>query len=237
MFRMKLFCFFAAISAALGTVQVYGQGQSQISAVIDVGTGFSDDKSWAPSVLYYEQIGLNRVPWFRLGLGIRAWGYYANRTNLYTKTGSPQDYLEYRKVSANGLSFVVGANLRLWKIDLGVNTDVIGASFGSKRKAFYEKTTTTPGVGAPNYNQWLSTSPVIFNAAPLFLDNYNGQSEAYARIYLTRGIGLKIGYLYGHIAYHTHKADDRKVFLDNKQRRVSQNYGMPYAALSFPLQH
>ncbi|MCF2490408.1 hypothetical protein [Dyadobacter sp. CY347] len=234
---MKLFYVFAILAAALSTINVYGQTQSEASAVIDVGTGFSDDKSFAPSVLYYEQISLNRLPWLRFGLGIRAWGYYADRTNLYTKTGSPQDYLEYRKVSANGLSFVVGANLRFWKIDLGVNTDLIGAAFGSKRKAFYEKITTTPGVGAPNYNQWLSTSPVIFNAVPLFLENYNGQSEAYARIYLTRGIGVKIGYLYGHIAYRTHDAVDNKVFLDNRQRRVSQNYGMPYAALSFPLLH
>ncbi|MCE7067709.1 hypothetical protein [Dyadobacter sp. CY326] len=216
-------------------VKGYGQTQSQASAAIDVGTGFSNDNSWAPSVLYYEQVSLNRAPWFRFGLGIRAWGYYADRTNLYTRTDSPQDYLEYDKVSVNGLSFVVGANLRFWKIDLGVNTDLIGASFGSKRSGFYEKSTNTPGVGAPNYNKWLKTSPVIFNAVPLFVENYNGQSEAYARIYIGRRIGVKIGYLYGHVAYRTRNKNDSKVFLDNNQRRISQNYGVPYAAVSFPL--
>ncbi|SKC10068.1 hypothetical protein SAMN05660293_04190 [Dyadobacter psychrophilus] len=237
MFRMKVFYVFAVLIAALSAVNVYGQTQSQASAVIDVGTGFSDDNSFAPSVLYYEQVSMNRIPWFRFGLGIRAWGYYANRTNLYTKTDSPQDYLEYDKVSANGLSFVVGANLRFWKIDLGINTDLIGASFGSQRRGYYERNITEPGTGSPNNEMWLKTSPVIFNVAPLFLENYNGQSEAYARIYLTRRIGVKIGYVYGHIAYRTKNVADGKVFLDNNQRRVSQNYGMPYAAVSFPLLH
>ena len=237
MFRMKTFYIFAVLTAALSAMNVYGQNQSQASAVIDVGTGFSDDNSFAPSVLYYEQVSLNRVPWFRFGLGIRAWGYYANRTNLYTKTDSPQDYLEYNKVSANGLSFVIGANLRFWKIDLGINTDLIGASFGSQRRGYYERTSTSPGTGSPNNEQWLKTSPVIFNVAPLFLENYNGQSEAYARIYLTKRIGVKVGYVYGHIAYRTRNVKDGKVFLDNSQRRVSQNYGMPYAAVSFPILH
>jgi hypothetical protein len=215
MLRLKLLYPFVVAVILLATLKGHCQTQSQASAVIDVGSGFSNDKSWAPSVLYYEQVSLNRVPWFRFGLGIRAWGYYADRTNLYTKTDSPQDYLEYGKVS--------------------VNTDLIGASFGSKRSGYYEKATNTPGTGATNYNKWLSTSPVIFNAAPLFLENYNGQSEAYARFYLSRRIGVKVGYLYGHIAYRTRNKDDSKVFLDNNQRRFSQNYGMPYAAVSFPL--
>jgi hypothetical protein len=223
--------------AIFGSIKVYSQTQSQASAVIDVGTGFSNDNSWAPSVLYYEQVSMNKASWLRFGLGIRAWGYYADRTNLYTKSKSDADYLEYGKVSANGLSFVIGANLRFWKIDLGVNTDLIGASYGSKRRGFYDKISNTPGTGAANYNKWLPTSPVIFNLTPLFLNNYNGQSEAYARFYVSKRIGFKLGYVYGHIAYRTKDVNDMKVFLDNKQRRFSQNYGMPYAAVSFPLLH
>ena len=237
MLRMKVFYSLLIAGTLLTAVKSYSQTQSQASAVIDVGTGLGSDNSWAPSVLYYEQVSLNRVPWLRFGLGIRAWGYYADRTNLYTKTKTPHDFVEYDRVSANGLSFVVGANLRFWKIDLGLNTDIIGASLGSKRRGYYERQVTTPGTGEPNHQQWLRTSPVVFNVAPLFLENYNGQSEAYARIYVSKRIGIKLGYVYGHIAYRTRNINDNKVYLDNKQRRFSQNYGMPYAAVSFPILH
>jgi hypothetical protein len=213
----------------------FGQRQSQVSAGVDIGSGFNNT-SWAPSVLYHEEISPNNLPWLRAGLGIRAWGYYGGRTNLYTTTAGAKDFLEYNNVSANGLSFVVGANIRLWRIDLGVNTDLIGASLGSRRRGFYDKeATTSPGSGEPHYGKWLSTSPVILNLAPLALKNYNGQSEVYARIFIFKGMGLKLGYLHGQIAYATRKQNGRKVLLDNRQRRLYNVYNMPYVALTFPV--
>ncbi|CAG5074375.1 hypothetical protein DYBT9623_05068 [Dyadobacter sp. CECT 9623] len=209
-----------------------GQRQSQVSAGIDLGSGFNST-SWAPSILYHEEISPNNVPWLRFGLGLRAWGYYAGRTNLYSKK-SDSDYLEYDHVSANGVSFVAGVNLRFWRIDLGVNTDLIGASLGSRRRGYYDKLVGN-GTGRPNYGQWLSTSPVILNLVPLALKNYNGQSEVYARIFLTKRFGLKLGYVHGQIAYHTRERNNTKVLLDNSQRRAYNFYGLPYAAVSFPI--
>ncbi|WP_031528366.1 hypothetical protein [Dyadobacter crusticola] len=212
----------------------FGQRQSQVSAGVDVGAGFNST-SWAPSVLYHEEISPNNVPWLRAGLGFRAWGYYAGRTNLYSKK-SNSDFLEYTNVSANGVSFVIGANFRIWRVDLGVNTDLIGASYGTRRRGFYDKEPSVePTVGAPYYQQWISTSPVIFNFAPLALKNYNGQSEIYARVFLFKRLGVKLGYLHGQIAYVTRKQSNRKVLLDNRQRRVYNLYNMPYVALSFPI--
>ncbi|KQS25518.1 hypothetical protein [Dyadobacter sp. Leaf189] len=212
----------------------FGQRQSQVSAGVDVGSGFNSS-SWAASVLYHEEISPNNVPWLRAGLGFRAWGYYAGRTNLYSKK-SDSDFLEYTDVSANGVSFVIGANFRIWRVDLGVNTDLIGASYGTKRRGFYDKEPSIePTVGAPYYQQWISTSPVIFNFAPLALKNFNGQSEVYARIFLFKRLGVKLGYLHGQIAYVTRKQNDRKVLLDNRQRRIYNLYNMPYVALSFPI--
>ncbi|MCE6988807.1 hypothetical protein [Dyadobacter sp. CY323] len=211
----------------------YAQYGAPINAGFDVGAGATDN-SFAPSVLYYEAIGIPRANWLQFSLGIRAWGYYANRTNLYTKTANPQDYMEYRTVAANGLSFVVGANIKFWRIDLGVNTDLAGLAFGTQRHGFYEKTTTiNPGVGQQNYNQWLATSPVILNVLPLAFKNNNGQSELYARIFVAKRLGIKLGYVYGQLAYLTKKSDGKKVLLDNRQRRFSDNYGVPYVALTF----
>ncbi|MCE7062842.1 hypothetical protein [Dyadobacter sp. CY343] len=221
--------FFALI---LFSNTVTGQRQSQVSAGIDVGSGFNST-SWAPSILYHEEISPNNVPWLRFGLGLRAWGYYAGRTNLYSKK-SDTDFLEFDNISANGVSFVAGINLRFWRIDLGVNTDLIGASLGSRRRGYYDKLIGS-GTGKPNYGQWLSTSPVILNLVPLALKNYNGQSEVYARIFLTKRFGLKLGYVHGQIAYLTQERNNTKVLLDNRQRRAYNFYGLPYAAVSFPI--
>jgi hypothetical protein len=213
----------------------YAQYRTPVNAGFDVGAGATDN-SFAPSVHYYEGIGVPGANWLQFSLGIRAWGYYANRTNLYTKTASPKDYMEYRTVAVNGLSFVVGANIKFWKIDLGVNTDLAGLAFGTRRHGFYEKNTTAnPGTGQPYYNQWLATSPVILNALPLVLKNHNGQSELYARIFVAKRLGIKLGYVYGQLAYLTKKVSDRKVLLDNRQRRFSDNYGVPYLALTLPI--
>ena len=106
-------------------------------------------------------------------------------------------------------------------------------AFGSKRHALYPKTTTTPGVGQDFYNKQVSTAPSNFNALPLFFAKQNGQSEIFARIWVTRNLGIKLGYLAGRIVYVTKNLDGKKVVLDNGQRHFASAYGMPYAALSF----
>jgi hypothetical protein len=228
---MKSLCLF--LSLITGITSVSGQNQPTVNAGVDVGSGFKN-YAWAPSVLYHEEIGLRGANWLKFGVGLRAWGYYGGRVDLFTN--DEKNYLEYRQVSANGLSFVIGANIHFWRVDLGVNTDLAGISFGSKRHGFYEKTTSTPGTGEAHYNTWLNTSPVILNVAPLAFNNNNGQSEAYARIYFTRQIGVKLGYLYGQIAYSTKKDEaGERVHLDDRQRRVYNTYGMPFVALSFSI--
>lgn len=219
----------------LNTTFTHAQYTSPIAAGVDVGTGVGSN-SWAPSISYHEEIGSSKLPWLRFGLGFRAWGYYAGRTNLETKRiAGIKDYLEYRDVSINGLSFLVGANVSFWKLDIGVNTDLIGLTYGSKRHGYYEKNAPTNGTGAPNYNQWLASKPTLFNALPLVLRRNSGQSEAFVRFKAGRRIGVKVGYTYGRVTYTTKKIDDFNVYLDNNQRHVSKLYGLPYAALAFGL--
>ena len=226
---------FLLITMLSGTLTCYSQSQPQASAGFDLGSGFKNN-SLAPSVLYHEELGLHGIPWFRVGLGIRGWGYYSDNTNLLSQNSSSiKDTVQYRNVSTNGLSFVIGANFRVWKIDLGANTDLIGIAFGSKRSGLYSKNSSGSGDGAAYYNKWVRTSPVIFNMLPAVLSNYNGQSEVYARIWVTRKLGIKFGYVYGKTAYLTKDIGGEKVFLDNRQRRFSNTYGMPFAAVTLPL--
>ncbi|TLU98077.1 hypothetical protein [Dyadobacter luticola] len=218
--------FLAAIHPA------FGQNQSNVNAGIDVGTGFKNS-AWAPSLLYHEEVGIGKLSWLRLGLGLRAWAYYGEGATLSSKDES--NNLLFRKTSVNGASFVAGFNFCFPRVDIGINTDIGGLALGSKRSGFYEKTTSTPGIGELFYNTWLSTSPVNFDFLPLFLKNYNGQSEIYARIYLSKKMGLKLGYVLGQIAYKTNNVKERKVLLDDRERRVFDRYSLPYAALSFSL--
>lgn len=219
----------------LKTTFAHAQQISPISAGFDVGSGFGRS-SWAPSIAYHEEVGSQQFPWLRLGLGFRAWGYYAGRKNLESKrVAGVKDILEYRNISVNGLSFMAGLNLTFWKFDIGVNTDLIGLTYGTKRHGFYEKNTQTPGTGAPHYNQWLSTKPTVFNALPLAFHKNTGQSEAYVRFRASRELGVKVGYLYGRTTYTTRSVDGLNVYLDNNQRHVTTVYGLPYVALAFAI--
>lgn len=217
----------------LNATLTHAQYTSPIAAGVDVGTGVGSN-SWAPSIMYHEEIGSQKLPWLRLGIGFRAWGYYAGRTNLYTRRiAGIEDYLEYRDLSVNGVSFLAGVNVSFWKLDIGVNTDLLGLTYGTKRHGFYEKNVPAGGTGEPHYDQWLASKPTLFNALPLALRRNTGQSEAFVRFKAGRRVGVKLGYTYGRITYTTKKVDGFNVYLDNSQRHVSRVYGLPYAALAF----
>ncbi|TLV04101.1 hypothetical protein FEN17_07945 [Dyadobacter luticola] len=175
-------------------------------------------------------MSLTNFPYFRVGWGVRAWGYYAGRTNLVPKSSAfSDDTLKYGRLSANGASFLFGANFRLWKFDIGANTDIVGFAFGVKRHGLYDKSKLFEGEGAPYYNSYVPSNPSAFNVLPLVIDKQNGQSEVYIRYWITDRIGLKLAYVHGRITYSTSEK------LDNGQRRFSKTYGVPSASISFPL--
>lgn len=213
-----------------------GQNQSRVEAGLDIGGGFNSS-AWSPSVLYHEEVNFVRAPWFKVGVGIRLWGVYSGRADLRSQNvAATPDVLKYRNLSANGLSFVVGAGVKVWRIDLGANTDLAGLVLGSSRHALYSKATGSPaGDGAAYYNKYVLTAPTFGNVLPLLLTRQTGQSEVFIRTGIFRGFDVKVGYTYGRIAYATKKVEDKPVILDNAQQRFSKTYGMPYAALAINL--
>ncbi|GGN09513.1 hypothetical protein GCM10010967_51760 [Dyadobacter beijingensis] len=231
---MKILKVLVVILILKSTV-THAQYASAISGGVDVGAAFGSN-TLAPSIMYHEEIGPNRLPWLRLGLGFRTWGYYGGRANLYTKSvAGTQDFLEYRNTSLNGLSVLAGITLVFGKFDIGVDTDLAAITYGGKRRGFYEKTSANPGTGGAHYETWLATRPTIANALPLLLRRNSGQSEAFVRFRAWRTVGVKVGYTYGRVAYRTTRADGFHVYLDNNQRHVSDVYGLPYVALAFAI--
>jgi len=206
------------------------QSLSRVTSGVDLGLGYKD-KAWVPSIMYHQNLSLSNFSWFQIGWGVRTWAYYAGRTDLAPKDNllSGGDTLKFGKVTTNGISFLAGATVKLWKFDIGANTDLIGVAFGVRRRGLYTKSSSVEGEGAEFYNAYVPSSPTPLNAVPLFLNNNNGQSEVFLRYWITPRVGIKVGYVHGRISY---TATEK---LDNGQKRFSTTYGVPYAALAFPL--
>ncbi|HEV7350597.1 hypothetical protein [Telluribacter sp.] len=225
--------FLIVIISTFGLSGSFAQSLSRLSAGIDIGTGFQNG-DWAPSVTYHQHLSSAKMPWLQVGWGLRGWGYYsAGPTNLEAPDGAGgYDRLRVARLSVNGASFMLGFNIRLSILDLGVNTDILGLAFGKRREGLY--TIANPAAAddslAEQYNRsLLGTAPTNLNALPSVLRANNGQSEVYARVRITERFGLKVGYIAGRVAYRTN------VLLNNRKDRFASSYGMPYVALSLPL--
>lgn len=211
-------------------IKSFAQEVGRVSSGIDLGVG-NKDKEWVPNAMYHQELSLKNFDWFRIGWGVRVGGYYGGRTDLAPKnTSLSGDTLQFGKITTNTISFLVGANFRLWKFDIGANTDLIGIAFGVKRRGLYQRGLgTSDGAGSEYYNNYVVSRPNALNALPAVLDNQNGQSELYVRFWPINRLGLKLGYVFGRVTYQT------DVKLDNAQNKFSKTFGTPFVAVSFPL--
>ena len=227
---IRIIVFFVCVCSVPAFSQSPGsQSLARVTSGIDLGVGYLD-KQWAPSAMYHQELSLRHFPWFRVGWGVRAWGYYTGRKDLLPQTSAvSDDTLKFGRISSNGVSFLMGASIRLWRFDIGANTDLVGIAFGLKRRGLYTKSSAFEGEGQDYYNNYVRSNPATINALPLFMDKQNGQSEVFLRFWITDRIGLKVGYLHGRNTYAT------EVKLDNGHRRFSNTYGLPFAAIAFPM--
>lgn len=208
------------------------QSLSRVTSGVDVGLGYGyDNKQWAPSGTYHQELSLKHFPWFNVGWGVRTWGFYTGRTDLFPKSSvaaAAGDTMKYGNISTTGVSFLFGLNVKLWRFDIGANTDLISVVFGPNRKGLYDAASIS-GAGSEYVQQHVNSTPNLFNTVPLLVDNQNGQSELYVRYWVTNRIGVKAAYVYGSVAYKT------TVSLNGGQNLYSTTYGIPYLAVSFPL--
>ncbi len=215
-----------------GSQHSFAQSLSRITSGLDVGTGFKDHE-WSPSLLYYQNLSGNKARWLQIGWGIRASGYYKdNTTTLVAPSNAPgNDSLVSPRVSATGVSFLLGINLKFKYFDLGANADLMSIAFGSKSPALYR--IADPSMAsdsiAPLHNKLLDAGPRRLNALPWVWKQNNGMGEAYVRIWLHQRFGIKLGYMIGRAAYRAPKA------LNNGQKNFGTAFGMPFASISMPI--
>lgn len=222
----------AVLLVCLSTAFGYAQRISRVSSGLDLGTGFAPEQ-WAPSLFYYQNLHPARLSWAELSAGTRIWGFLANDVNLTAPANeTQQDIMQLSRASSTGISFVLGLNFRITRrFDLGGNADLVGFAFGKRRNALYRLASPA---SVPDSIQMLngkeiSIAPANVNIVPAFMKQNNGQAEAYVRIWFSEQIGVKLGYMWGQVAY---RSDER---LNNNQGRFSSFYRMPYAALCFPM--
>lgn len=212
----------------LSTVGSQAQYVSRVTSGVDLGTGY-DDKAWAPSVMYHQNLSINGFSWFNLSWGVRTSAFYTGaKTLLPPNNIAGGDSLKFGKLTSNSLSVLAGITLRFGKFDIGANTDLFGIAIGLKRKGYYLKNSFPQGEDSEYYNTHVSSSPNFFNVVPLAADKNSGQSEIFLRYWFTQRVGVKVGYIHGRQTYKT------EVKLAN-QDRFSTTYDMPYIAISFPL--
>ncbi|CAG5016789.1 hypothetical protein DYBT9275_05636 [Dyadobacter sp. CECT 9275] len=217
--------FFLSVSTSISA-----QSLSRVTSGIDLGFGYDYDKKISvPAVTYHQELSLRNFSWFNIGWGVRTSGYYAGRTDLIPKnTALSGDTLKFGKVTSNSVSFLLGANVRLWHFEIGANTDIFGVTFGARRRGLYTSS-RLGGAGEEYYNAYVKSTPTAVHALPLLLDKQAGQSEIYLRYWITPRIGVKFAYIHGRTTYVS------EVKLNNDQKRFSTTYGVPYVALSFPI--
>ena len=227
MSNMKFFKI-SILLIALSSITSFAQNTARVTSGVDFGVGYQD-KVWVPSVMYHQELGMANFPWFRIGWGVRTWGYYAGEKNLYPSGKSfSNDYLKYSKVTSNGLSVLFGANFRLGSFDIGANTDLAGIAIGAKRNGLYSKDYIIEDDGG-YYKKLIRSKPSFINALPAVLDDQNGQSELYLRYWITTTIGVKVACVIGRTTYTTTEK------LENGENRFSKNYAVPSVSVSFPL--
>jgi len=211
----------------------YGQRISRVVSGLDLGTGFAAGQ-FTPSLLYYQALHPTNAPWIELNGGFRVWNYFANDTYLTAPAGnSKSDVMQLSRVSATGVSFVMGANFKLAKIiDLGVNADLLGFAFGKRRNAIYRLASpesVKDSLSLVLNGEDVGIAPANLNVIPFLKKNSNGLAEAFVRVWVSPQIGIKAGYVWGQATYRT------DVKLNNGQKRFSTRYQMPFVAITLPL--
>lgn len=222
-----------ALLILVSVLSGYGQRISRVASGMDIGTGFASGGEFAPSFFYYQALHPTNMPWVEINGGVRVWSYFANDTYLTTSVGnSKEDRMQLSRVSATGVSFVMGANLKLAKvIDLGVNADLVSLAFGKRRNAIYRlasPASVKDSLALDLNGEDVGIAPTNLNVISFLKKNNNGVAEAFVRIWVSPQIAIKAGYVWGQVAYRT----DEKL---NGQKRFSSQYQMPYVAITLPL--
>ncbi|GAB4041992.1 hypothetical protein [Spirosoma jeollabukense] len=244
--------------ALLSLLSVHSFSQSRVAARlssgVDLGMAYSTN-TYNPSIAYYQLINVGERKLLQLGWTARFGAFYGDNLNYYTaparltrgKTGFGAlseplivqniDTVRYDYVTITSLNVGVRAQINLGRVELGASADLLGLTIGKRRIGRYISSTgqfadtDTTNAYFQGVNTYQSSKPGTVNVR-LLGDNDRGtlSTEVYARIYITRQVGVKFGYQW--LTTET-VVTNRDIVSNNN--RFRNRAGMAYLALTFPV--
>lgn len=212
---------------SLSDTSIYAQQYSRIRSSLDVALGKNTDK--LIGTLHYQQyLTFPRFNMLQVGWGIR--GVHTNGKNIdfttapanLTQKSSTIDTLQMPRAVITNFNFTVGVQFSILnRLDIGVNTDLIGLALGGKRTGTYLASAGYNSIDSLNLHKTAQMATPTFLGLQWFANKQVGNlnNEVYARLYISQRLGIKVGYIFNTTEYLTQKAllDDNRRFRSRTQ--------------------
>lgn len=227
-----MFCVLLIFTAATGS---HAQRISRVNYGIDVGTGFAAD-IYTPSINYYQNLSFGDFRYVAVGWTGRFSGNIIGGNPVLKTIGNPggeEDEISLKRIAVYNAAFGLTINFNFEHIELGANVDLLTISAGKTSNALYKIADLVHATDSSRnfHNKLVTAYPQMANLLPIASKKSAGNSEAYLRFWINQEFGIKVGYQLLNVVYNT------KDPLNNRQTRFVDQYGMPFAALSFHIQN
>ncbi|MFN4147117.1 MAG: hypothetical protein ACK4GN_14925 [Runella sp.] len=226
------------------------QRASRLRNFTEVGAGFQDKRGMG--VLQFNQyLQIERRGVLQVGWGGRGAFFSARDADFITAPArltrgqsgfaalnAPLllrniDTLQMPRATFTSFNFSLQIQISLFeRLDIGVNTDLLGFTLGSRRTGFYLGSRGFSFVDSLNVHRTYQTAvPTRGNLQILGGDNAHGSlnSEIYARLMLSQRVALKVSHIFNTSEYRT----DKRLADDNRRFRLRSP--MWYVALCIPI--
>lgn len=226
----SLFIFFLIFG---GISVSQAQRISRVTYGIDLGTGFSESV-YTPSITYFQNLTFGSFRHLGIGWTGRFSGNIVNDPVLKTM-GNPtgEDEISFKRASVYSASFGLTVNVDFDHFEFGANVDLVNISMGRTSKVLYKIADLQSAVDsiASLNNTLVQAYPQMASLLPIATKKSNGNSEVYLRLWINQEFGIKLGYQLLNVVYNSQDP------LHNGQTRFVNQYGLPFAALSFHIQN
>lgn len=194
----------------------------------DIGLGF-EHKNLMPSLQMYQLLKVSKSGIFQAGYSFRLNRFMGPDLNLLS---NQNDTLQMRQTAVTMLNFGLKAQISLKWVEIGASADLFGLAFGGKRTGFYLSEKAFNKNDTLNLHRTQQSAGVRRGNLQLF-NNANSignlNADVYARVWLSKQVGLKVGYIFNLTQYRT----DRALLNDNRDFRFTPR--LIYVGVSFPL--
>ncbi len=212
----------------------HAQRISRVNYGIDVGTGFAPD-IFTPSLNYYQNLSFGSFKYVSIGWTGRFSGNIIGGNPVLKTIGNPkeEDEISLKQIAVYNAAFGVTLNFNFDHIEFGANVDLLNLSAGKTSNVLYKIADLQNATDSIRkfHNQLVTAYPQMAGLLPIATKKSSGNSEVYMRLWINQEIGIKVGYQLVNVVFSTQDP------LNNGQKRFVNQYGMPFAALSFHIQN